>query len=423
MKVAFFTDTYWPQINGISENIDTLKKELEKKGHTVYIVAPKSPGYKDQEKNIFRLSGVRVVKNPEQRMIIPIPQKDLRSLFRHKFDLVHIHTLGTAGFLGWEIAQLRDIPSVVTYHTLLNRYSHYFMKGLVVRPKVAEMGSKIFCNLADITIAPTKRVKEELLSYGVRKEILVIPGGIELSRFEKTKPGFLRNKLGISENKKIILYLGRLGKEKNIAFIIKSLKKLLESRDDICLVIAGGGPEEKNLGKLVRELNLYKKILFTGFVDRSDVSKVYSDADIFVFASNTETQGLTVPEAMVTGLPVVVMKDPAFEEIVIDGETGLLTDINQDDFAAKVLSLIDDEELQDRLGSDGRAFVKEHFSSQFQAENVLKAYQKANVVNSQKKKVRRIIRSRIGVTVDFLRINVAFAKFKEAMKILDYEPN
>lgn len=423
MKVAFFTDTYWPQVNGISENIDTLKRELERKGHTVYIVAPKSSGYQDREKNIFRLSGVRIVKNPEQRMIIPIPQKDLRSLFRRKFDLVHIHTLGTAGFLGWEVAQLRDIPTVVTYHTLLNRYSHYFMKGLVVRPKVAEVGSKIFCNLSDITIAPTKRVKEELLSYGVKKEILVVPGGIELSRFKKSKPGFLRNKLGLSEDKKIILYLGRLGKEKNIGFIIESLKKLLESNDDIYLAIVGDGPERKNLSTLVKKLNLNSKVLFTGFVSRLDVSKVYSDSYIFVFASTTETQGLTVPEAMATGLPVVVMRDPAFEEIVLDGKTGLLTDTSETDFAEKVLSLIENEELRKKLGSDGEKFVKENFSSRSQAENVLEAYQRATVVNSRKRKVRRIIKTRIDITVDFLRINVAFAKFKEAMKILDYESN
>jgi 1,2-diacylglycerol 3-alpha-glucosyltransferase len=423
MRVVFFTDTYWPQINGISENMDTLKNELEKKGHTVYIVAPKSPGYKDKEKNTFRLSGVRIVKNPEQRMIIPIPQKDLRSLFRHKFDIVHIHTLGTAGFLGWEVAQLRDIPTVVTYHTLLNRYSHYFMKGLVVRPKVAEVGSKIFCNLADITIAPTKRVKDELVSYGVKKEVLVIPGGIELYRFEKTEPGFLRNKLGVSGEKKIILYLGRLGKEKNIDFIVKSLKGLLKSREDTCLVVVGDGPERENLDKLVNELGLEEKVLFTGFISRKDVPKIYSDSDIFAFASTTETQGLTVPEAMATALPVVVMKDPAFEEIVKDGETGLVSDNNEEDFAENVSRLIEDENLRERLGRDGRDFVKKYFSSQTQAEEVLGAYQKAKLINSKKKKVRKILRSRIDIVADFLKVNVAFTRFKEAMKLLDYESN
>src|SRR3990170_5735372 len=120
MKIAFFTDTYWPNINGVTENIETSKRALQRLGHTVYVVAPKAPDHADKDKKVFRLSAVRIIKNPEQRLIIPIPQKDLRALFRRKFDLVHIHTLGTAGFLGWEVAQLKDIPSVVTYHTLLN---------------------------------------------------------------------------------------------------------------------------------------------------------------------------------------------------------------------------------------------------------------------------------------------------------------
>ena len=382
----------------------------------MYIVAPKSSGYQGREKNIFRLSGVRIVKNPEQRMIIPIPQKDLRSLFRRKFDLVHIHTLGTAGFLGWEVAQLRDIPTVVTYHTLLNRYSHYFMKGLVVRPKVAEVGSKIFCNLSDITIAPTKRVKEELLSYGVKKEILVVPGGIELSRFKKSKPGFLRNKLGLSEDKKIILYLGRLGKEKNIGFIIESLKKLLESNDDIYLAIVGDGPERKNLSTLVKKLNLNSKVLFTGFVSRLDVSKVYSDSYIFVFASNTETQGLTVPEAMAAGLPVVVVSDPAFEDILFDERTGLVSDGDESEFVKKVESLLADPGLREKLGLAGKDLVEKEFSAGSQAKNILSAYKKATQINAQKRKVRRIFISRIGLIRDFLNLNVAFAKFKGVMK-------
>jgi len=423
MRIVFFTDTYWPQINGVSENIDTLKHELEKVGHTVYIVAPKSPGYKDENARVFRLSGVRIVKNPEQRMIIPIPQKDLRALFRHKFDLVHIHTLGTAGFLGLEVAQLKDIPSVVTYHTLLNRYSHYFMKGKIIRPKVAEIGSKIFCNLADLIIAPTKRVKEELLSYGVKKDVLVIPGGIDLDRFKKTEPGFLRKILGLSQDKKIILYLGRLGKEKNIDFIIKSLKDILNDKEDVYLAIVGDGPERENLEKLAQDYGIEKKVLFTGFISRKNVPKVYSDSDIFVFASTTETQGLTVPEAMAVGLPVVVMKDPAFEEVVIDGKTGLVSDAKEADFATKVLILLEDENIGKKLKEEGKDFVKTHFSSEAQAKNALKAYEKAEIINARKKKVRRILKNRLDLVADFLKINVAFAKFKEAMKFLEYEPN
>jgi glycosyltransferase involved in cell wall biosynthesis len=423
MRIAFFTDTYWPQINGISENIDTVKKGLERLGHEVYIVAPKSSGYKDEDPNIFRLSAIKIIKNPEQKVIIPIPEKDLRKLFRHKFDMVHVHTLGTAGFLGWEVAQLRDLPCVVTYHTLLNRYSHYILKGKLIRPKVAEVGSKVFCNLCDIVVAPTKRVKKELLSYGVTKEISVIPGGIELERFDKLERGFLRKKLGISGDKKIILYLGRLGKEKNIGFIIRSLKNLLKRRADVCLAIVGEGPEKNNLEKLVGELGLKEKVLFVGFIERKNVPRVYSDSDIFVFASNTETQGLTVPEAMAASLPVVVVRDPAFEEIIFEGKTGLISEPTEASFASEVRRLLESEELRERLGASGKELVEKRFSAKVQAKDITKAYKRAIKINSDKKKVSRILKSRVSLIRDFLKINVAFTKFKEAMKALgEYEP-
>ena len=412
MRVVFFTDTYWPNINGVTENIETSKKELEKLGHTVYVVAPRSPGHKDQDERVFRIPAIKIIKNPEQRFIVPIPKKELRTLFKQKFDMVHIHTQGTAGLLGWEIASLRDIPCVTTYHTLWNRYSHYVLKGKVVTPKITELGSKIFCNLCDLVIVPTKRVKEELVRYGVTKGILVIAGGIELKRYENLRKGFLRNLLGLGESENIILYLGRLGKEKKIDFVIESLKDLLKKEKDTYLAIIGDGPEKENLTKLVKELGIEKKVRFTGFIAREDVPKIYKDATIFAFASDTETQGLTVPEAMATGLPVVVAEDPAFDEIIYDGKTGLLTKRTKADFADKVATLLKDPNLREQLGEAGKELVWEKFSSQGEASKLISAYKKAIKINSEKRKVTRILRNRFSVLKDFLNINIRLSKLK-----------
>ena len=412
MRVVFFTDTYWPNINGVTENIETSKRELEKLGHTVYVVAPKSPGHKDQDEKVFRISAIKIIKNPEQRFIVPIPKRELRALFKQKFDMVHIHTQGTAGLLGWEIARLRDIPCVTTYHTLLNRYSHYVLKGKIVTPKIAELGSKIFCNLCDLVIVPTKKVKEELSRYGVTKEILVIAGGIELKRYENLRKGFLRKLLSLGESENIILYLGRLGKEKKIDFVIESLKDLLKKEKDTYLAIIGDGPEKENLTKLVKELGIEKKVLFTGFIAREDVPKVYKDATIFAFASDTETQGLTVPEAMATGLPVVVAEDPVFDEIIYDGKSGLLTKRTKADFADKVATLLKDPNLRKQLGEAGKELVWKKFSSQSEANKLVNAYKKAARINSEKRKVTRILRNRFSILKDFLNINISWSKLK-----------
>ena len=412
MKIAFFTDTYWPNINGVTENIETSKRALERLGHTVYVVAPKAPGQAEDDKKVYRLSAVKIIKNPEQRLVIPIPQKDLRELFKQKFDIIHIQTQGTAGLLGWEIARLRDIPCVVTYHTLLNRYVHYVLKGKIVTPKIAELGSKIFCNLCDLVVVPTERVKRELLDYGVTKEILVIAGGIEVERFGNLKTGYLRSLLGLNEDEKIILYLGRLGKEKKIDFIIRSLRGILEKEEGLYLAIVGDGPERENLIRLVKELKLEKKVLFAGFIARADVPKVYKDADIFVFSSDTETQGLTVPEAMASGLAVVVARDPAFDEVVYDGKTGLLAERSEEDFANKVKTLLSDSQLRLRLSVAGKELVREKFSSQTQAKKLISVYKKAVKINFKKRKVTRVLRTRFSLMRDFLNINLGLSKLK-----------
>ena len=412
MKIAFFTDTYWPNINGVTENIETSKRALEKIGHTVYVIAPKVPNHVDKDKKIFRLSAIKILKNPEQRLIVPIPEKDLRELFKQKFDIIHIHTQGTAGLLGWEIARLRDIPCVVTYHTLLNRYVHYVLKGKIVTPRIAELGSKIFCNLCDLVLAPTERVREELLHYGVTKEILVIPGGIEVERFDNLKKGYLRSLLGLGEGERIILYLGRLGKEKKIDFIIKSLRIILEREEGLYLAIVGDGPEKENLVGLVKELKLGKKVLFTGFIEREEVPKVYKDATVFVFASDTETQGLTVPEAMAAGLPVVVAEDPAFEEIIYDGRTGLLAQRSEKDFSNKVKTLLEDSQLLIKLAEAGKELVREKFSSQAQAKKLIGVYKKAIKINSKKRRVTRVLRTNFSILRDFLNINLGSSRLK-----------
>ncbi|MEX0617110.1 MAG: glycosyltransferase [Candidatus Woykebacteria bacterium] len=416
MRVVFFTDTYWPQINGVAENIETTKAQLERKGHEVLVVAPKVPGYQDKDQNILRLPAVKFIKNPEQRFIVPIPEKSLRALFREKIDIIHVQTQGSAGFLGWEIAQLKGVPCVITYQTLLNRYTHYFLNGTLFRPKMAEVGSRIFCNLGEIVVVPTERVKKELESWGVTKEISVVPGGVELERFKSQSKGFLRTKLKLDKNQKIILYLGRLGKEKSVDFIIESLTKLLKEEESVYLVIVGDGPERDHLENLVKRLNLSKKVLFTGFIERKDVPKVYGDSDIFVFASKTETQGLTVPEAMLAELPVVVVEDPAFEGVVVDRKTGLSAKFNKKDFANKVRALLEDEEFRKKLGKKGKEFAENKFSAQVQAGRLVEVYKKAILLHAGKRTVTRILRSRFNLVADFLKVNEVFTKFKEIVR-------
>lgn len=415
MKIGFFTDGYLPQLDGVGENLSTLKVALRRAGQEVYVVAPKYPHFKDKDPDVFRLRSVRVYKNPEWRMALPVPEKDFRKAARIPFDVVHGHAGGPVSFLGFEIARRKNLPYVFTYHTLWNRYTHYILKGAVLTPKVMEVATKIYCNLCTTIIAPTRRVKRELLSYGVTKPIYVIPGGLELSRFTDVQKGFLRKKLHLSEDIQIALYVGRLGKEKSVGLVIKSFGLVAKKIKNARLVLVGDGSERERLEKLAQKEGVADKTFFTGFINREQIPAVYADADIFAFASQTETQGLVVPEALASGLPCVVVDDPAFEDVVRGGFNGLFAKSDPADFSDKMIKLLENPGLRKELSQIASKFAHEHFSVEQQVEGHLKVYQEAMEAHKNRKTQADILKKRFSSVRDFLKLNQRIAVFKDIL--------
>lgn len=338
MRIGFFTDGYLPQPNGVATSVYETAKELERRGHEVFVIAPKYPGYKDTSKNVIRLTSINVNEAVKIRVAITLPDKDMRQVLSNEYDIIHGHAGGPITLLGWEVARNKKVPYVVTYHTMWSRYTHYFLKGKVVTPKMMERATKIFGNAVDFLIAPTGRVEKELRSYGVKTPIKVIPSGVDLEEFAKAKKGVLRKRLGL-KNEPIVLFVGRLGKEKMTDFIIKSFSEVLLKEPKAQLVIAGDGEERDHLEGLCGNLKIDENVHFLGDTDQSKMREIYKDADVFVFASKTETQGLVVPEALAAGLPVVVNNDPAFDYIE-NGHNGFRVDLKEDEFASKILEII-----------------------------------------------------------------------------------
>jgi glycosyltransferase involved in cell wall biosynthesis len=415
MKVGFFTDGYLPQLDGVGINLSTLVEALRRAGQEVYVVAPKHPGFKDKDPHVYRLRSVSVHKKPEWRMAFPFPEKDLQKASKIPFDIVHGHAGGPVSFLGFEIARRKNLPYVFTYHTLWNRYTHYILKGKVLTPKIMEVATKIYCNLCTVVIAPTRRVKKELERYGVTKPIHVIPGRLELSRFRNVERGFLRKRLHLPKETKIILYVGRLGKEKNVDLIIKSFSLVARNEKNARLVFVGDGPEREKLEKLAKKEGVGDKTLFTGFIDKADIPSVYADGDVFVFASQTETQGLVVPEALASGLPSVVVDDPAFEEVVIDGYNGLLASDQPDDFSSKVTQLLDNQNLRTKLSENAKKFAIENFSIEQQVEEHLETYKKALELHKKRKTRADVLKKRLSDVRNFLKLNARLATFKQVL--------
>lgn len=372
MTIGFFTDSYYPFLDGVATSVEACAKALEKRGHKVYVIAPRYPKHKDKDKNIYRLTSIKFLSS-QARLALQLPERSLLKVLRIDFDIIHGHSGGAATLIGLQIAKARNIPYIATYHTLWNRYTHYFLKGRVVKPKMIESSSRIFGNLCTMLIAPTQRVKHELLNYGVNRPIKVVPSGINLEDFRNHPKGFLRKKTKIGMDKKILLYVGRLGKEKSVDFLIRSSKHVFDQAKDVVLVLVGAGDEKERLRKLAKELGVDKQVYFVGGVKNINIPRIYADADIFVFSSETETQGMVIVESLASGVPVVAVNDPAFENIVVSGKNGYLVKKNESSFSAKVLELLKDENKRDKFS---KAAIKsaEKFSIDIMAEKLEKYY-------------------------------------------------
>lgn len=361
MKIGFFTDGYLPQINGVAISVETSAKALKKLGHEVYIVAPKYPAYKD-EKNVIRIPSLQLTKQPDYRLATFLPNRAIIAASRIDFDIIHGHSGGPITLLGWEVSRLKRVPFVVTYHTLWNQYTHYILRGKVIRPRMAEIASRIFGNLCDMLIVPTKKVEKELQDYGIDKPILVIPNGIETERFHNHEKGYLHQLLKLSPEKKILLYVGRIGKEKSIDFLIRSFKDIVSQDAQTVLVVVGDGTdsERKRLLQIADDCGVKERLYFTGFVKQHLIPKVYADGEIFLFSSTSETQGMVIIEAMASGLPVVSVYDDAYVELVKNGKTGYLVKGKEDAFAQAVNLLLQDDKKRKMMGTNAQKKAQDY---------------------------------------------------------------
>ncbi len=395
MKIGFFTETYLPSLNGVSVSLAYEKKKLEKLGHQVYVFAPKIPGEYHDDDTITRLSSMKVLNSePVQKVVLPVPNSTLRKTFRVGLDVVHAHGGGFFSFLGYQLALAKGYPFVLTYHTYLEKYSHYFfLKNEAVTSRVAVNGSKVVCNLADIVIVPSKKMKTILHKYGVTKKIVVVPNPIDTEKFRQVEKGFFKKHLGIAEDKIILLTVCRLGKEKNLDFLIKSFKKISTKAPEAIFVIVGDGPEKDHLAALVKKLKLTDKVILTGFLAAEQMPEVYSASDIFLFASTSETQGMIIPEAAACGLPLVVVKDEAYSEALKNGVNGYETAGNMNDFSEKVLELVENKDKRLAFGQASQEIIAENFDPEKIIKDLLAVYHEAIQIRKEAPRVSNRLQS------------------------------
>ena len=380
MNIGIFSDTYFPQLNGVATSIRTLATALETKGHNVYIFTPSDPrcheGYDTLK--VYRLPSVpvRFVRDYRAGYVFsPFLAKKIADL---NLDIIHTQTEFCLGALGRFISTTQGIPLVHTYHTMYEDYVHYIGGGHLISKEMARDFSGIYCNTATAVIAPTRKTEQLLKSYGVTKPISIIPTGINTSNFRKDKfqpeeVMELRKSLRLEADTPVIISIGRIAKEKSIDVVISALPKLIEKLPDLKMVIVGEGNEIENLGKFAESIGVGDHVMFTGGKPWDEIGKYYQLGNVFCSASVSETQGLTFAEAMAAGVPVVAKKDECIENIIDDNVTGMLFESNEDlpDLLYRVLT---DKVLSDRL-SKASVEAMEALSVETFADSVENLYQ------------------------------------------------
>lgn len=378
LKILFISDVYFPRINGVSTSIKTFVEQIKSLGHEVHLIAPDYEVETLDEAWIKRIPARSIYFDPEDKLMkYGEAMKLLPALRGEKYDIIHVHTPFVAHYLGLKLAAKLNIPCIETYHTFFEDYLHHYLPWV---PKfmargMARLISKQQCNAVDAIVAPSHPMLDVLRGYGVNVSAEVIPTGLQDHSFKEADGKAFRNKYDIPLDRPMLLYVGRVAFEKNIEFLLGMAMVLSDERPDILLVVTGEGPAEASLHKLAKTLNIENNVKFLGYLDRAtELNACYQAADVFVFASKSETQGLVLLEAMAQGTPVVAIAELGTASILVEGEGALISKENTLEFAEKVHQLLIYPEQRFELGRRAKEYALRKWTARLQAERMLKFY-------------------------------------------------
>ena len=321
MRVLMVSDVYFPRVNGVSTSIETFRRTLAEQGVEVRLVVPRY-GDESQEGGVVRVAGRPVPGDREDRLVSwgAMHRAVLESA--RDCDLIHIQTPFVAHYAGLKAARTLGLPVIATYHTLFEEYLQHYARLVPsgwLRGQ-ARRFSRRQCNQLDAVVVPSTAMRQRLESYGVTTPMNVLPTGIPLRQFAAGDGPAFRRAHGIAESRPLALFVGRVAHEKNIGFLLEALLQTRQLCPEVLLLIAGEGPAMADLKKRTAELGLQQSVLFIGYLDRKQaLPDCYAAADVFVFASRTETQGLVLLEAMAAGLPVIALAEMGTVDILAPG--------------------------------------------------------------------------------------------------------
>lgn len=358
MNILMISDVYFPRVNGVSTSMQTFCRELAGSGHAVTIVAPDyGVAEGETEFEMIRLPSRRIFFDPEDRLIRKSAARSVvKDLARRSWDVIHIHTPFRAHEIGVALARITGRPTVESYHTYFEEYVANYLPWFpppLLRFFVRRFSRRL-CGNIDHMIVPTTEMADVLRGYGIETPSTVVPTGIRLDEFANGDGARFRRAHGIGETQPMLLTVSRLAIEKNIDFLLEAARILKGEFDDFVFVIAGEGPDASRLQRLTRSLGLDRHVRFLGNLDRrTTLLDCYSAADVFMFASSTETQGLVLIEAMACGAPIVSTAVMGTATVLRDTRSALISKGEVKEFASLVARLMRSPDERKALSAAG----------------------------------------------------------------------
>ncbi len=401
MHVGFFTDTFAPNQNGVVVSIETFAAELQALGCRTTIFAPDTRHPLAGRRRRLHARGAAEVRwvrsvpwmiDRSYRFALPAIRQLAQVADDSAVDLVHTHTPFALGYAGLHVGRRLRLPVVHTYHTYFAEYAHYLRAGAVFGRRAAPPVSRWFCNLHNLVLAPSSDVRALLESYGVRSPIDVVMSGVKLPAPADPDDGHcVRSRAGMAADAPLLLYVGRVAREKNLDLLLRTLVRLVARKPETRLALVGDGPDGPRLKALARRLGVEAQLHWAGWIPHDALRPWYAAADVFVFASLTETQGLAVLEAMAHALPVVAANGPGLRDTLVDGDNGLVVEPIPAAFAAGVAKILDDRRTAARLAGSAQRTAT-HLSATNQARRLLNHYEALGAATPGRQGGRRGIR-------------------------------
>lgn len=380
MNIAIFTNNYLPNPYGISMSIESFRKEFEKRGHTVYVFAPKFKGYVDENKNVFRYPSIDLTfKDIHFPIAIPLSFAMSKILKNLEIDVIHSQHPNLLGWAAKHWAKKKNVRLVFTWHTLYNQYAHF---APIIPERLAAWwtirNAVGYANTCDQVVVPTPSVKKIIQNWGVTNEnIVAIPTGVDEKEFANADGKDVRKKYGIASDDVLTFFIGRITAEKNMEFLMRSIAIALEKNDKLKFLVCGGGDQIENMKKIAKENGVSEKVIFTGLVPYEDRKNYFAASDFFVYSSKSETQGMIISEAMYMGLPVVALNATGVKDMVKNHETGILVEENIQEFVRAIKMLAENQTLSKEFSLEAKRVAKEQYTAVVSGHKMLEVYKKA----------------------------------------------